>query len=176
MGAALIHTAMNFYQIHSILDSVANLNFTKSEINTLLNMDFKTTFDENGKLVAENIKVILSKVHCNQTQFNLIMEAAANSQTPAVGASGAIYGLLVAFGFMFPDAQLGLMFIPIPIKAKYFIPGLIGIDLFLGFKGQSIFGGNGTGVAHFAHVGGAIFGFIIMWIWKQNQFNKNRWN
>lgn len=93
----------------------------------------------------------------------------------AVGASGAIYGLLVAFGFMFPDARLGIMFIPVPVKAKYFIPGVIAIDLFLGLKGDSLFGG-GTGVAHFAHIGGAITGFIMMWFWKKNQFNDKRWD
>jgi membrane associated rhomboid family serine protease len=93
----------------------------------------------------------------------------------AVGASGAIYGLLVAFGFMFPNAQLGIMFIPVPVKAKYFIPGIIAIDLFLGLKGDSLFGG-GTGIAHFAHIGGAITGFIMMWFWKKNQFNDKRWN
>ncbi len=93
-----------------------------------------------------------------------------------LGASGAIYGLLVAFGFMFPDAKLGLMFIPVPIKAKYFIMGLITIDLFLGLKGQSIFGTGGTGIAHFAHIGGALTGFIMMWFWKKNQFNDRRWN
>ena len=93
----------------------------------------------------------------------------------AVGASGAIYGLLTAFAFMFPDAQLGIMFIPIPVKAKYFVPGLLTIDLILGFKGSSIFGG-GTGIAHFAHIGGALVGFIMMWYWKKNSFNKKRWN
>ena len=62
--------------------------------------------------------------------------------TPAVGASGAIYGLLVAFAFMFPNAELALMFIPVPIKAKYFVPILVGLDLFSGFTGFSIFGGE----------------------------------
>jgi membrane associated rhomboid family serine protease len=91
----------------------------------------------------------------------------------AVGASGAIYGLLVAFGFMYPNATLGLMFIPVPIKAKYFIPILVGLDLFSGVTGYSIFGG---GIAHFAHVGGALAGFILMLIWKNSQFDKHRWN
>ena len=92
-----------------------------------------------------------------------------------VGASGAIYGTIVAFAFMFPNAELALMFIPVPIKAKYFVPGLVLIDLYLGVSGgESIFGGGG--IAHFAHVGGALFGFIIMWYWKKNQFNANRWN
>jgi membrane associated rhomboid family serine protease len=93
----------------------------------------------------------------------------------AVGASGAIYGLLVAFAFMFPSAELAMMFIPVPIKAKYFVPGIIAIDLFLGLKGSSIFSG-GTGVAHFAHIGGALVGFLMMWYWKKNQFDKNRWD
>jgi len=94
----------------------------------------------------------------------------------SLGASGAIYGLLVAFGFMFPEAQLGFMFIPVPIKAKYFITGIVLLDLFLGLKGSSIFGTGGTGIAHFAHIGGAITGFIMMWVWKKNQFNDRRWN
>jgi membrane associated rhomboid family serine protease len=93
----------------------------------------------------------------------------------AVGASGAIYGLLVAFAFMFPSAELAMMFIPVPIKAKYFVPGIIVIDLFLGLKGSSLFSG-GTGVAHFAHIGGALIGFLMMWYWKKNQFDKNRWD
>lgn len=79
---------------------------------------------------------------------------------PAVGASGAIYGILVAFAMMFPNVELFLLFIPVPIKAKYFIPVLVGLDLFSGLTGYSIFGG---GIAHFAHVGGALFGFIMMW-------------
>ena len=77
---------------------------------------------------------------------------------------------------MVPNAELSLMFIPIPIKAKYFVPGILAIDLFLGFKGSSIFGAGSTGIAHFAHIGGALTGFIMMWFWKKNQFNHNRWN
>ena len=93
--------------------------------------------------------------------------------TPAVGASGAIYGILVAFGMSYPNSELFLIFLPVPIKAKYFIPVLIGLDLFSGVTGYSIFG---DGIAHFAHVGGALFGFLMMWYWKKNQYNKNRWD
>mgnify|MGYP003679697992 FL=1 len=91
-----------------------------------------------------------------------------------VGASGAIYGIIVAFAFMFPNAELALIFIPVPIKAKYFVPGLVAVDLYLGVSGQSLFGG--PGIAHFAHVGGALFGLLISWYWKKNQFENNRWN
>ena len=76
-----------------------------------------------------------------------------------LGASGAIYGILVAFGMLFPNAELMLMFLPIPIKAKYFIPILIALDLFSGVTGVSIFGSN---IAHFAHVGGALIGFVLI--------------
>ena len=83
-----------------------------------------------------------------------------------VGASGCLMGIMAAFGMMNPNAELMMIFLPIPIKAKYFIPGIIIIDLISGISGQSIFGyGN---VAHFAHVGGAITGAIIMWYWKKN--------
>lgn len=92
---------------------------------------------------------------------------------PAVGASGAIYGILVAFAMMFPEARLMLFLLPIPIKAKYFIPILVGIDLFSRVTGFSIFGGN---IAHFAHVGGALIGFVMMWYWRKNAFNHRRWD
>lgn len=91
---------------------------------------------------------------------------------PAVGASGAIYGVLVAFGMMFPNAELMLIFLPIPIKAKYFIPGLIVLDLFSGLTGFSLFGQN---IANWAHIGGALFGFIMAYYWKKNSFDNTRW-
>ncbi|WP_442590075.1 rhomboid family intramembrane serine protease [Pedobacter sp. AW31-3R] len=83
-----------------------------------------------------------------------------------IGASGAVFGLLVAFGMLYPNAELMIMFIPVPVKAKYIIPVYILIELFLGaaqFKGDS--------VAHFAHLGGALIGFILVKIW--NDKNKN---
>ena len=89
----------------------------------------------------------------------------------AVGASGAIYGILVAFGMLFPNAELMLMFLPIPIKAKYFIPILIALDLFSGVTGVSIFGSN---IAHFAHVGGALIGFVLMKLWQKRSFDDRR--
>src|SRR5690606_35495613 len=92
-----------------------------------------------------------------------------------VGASGAIYGLLVAFAFMYPNAELAMMFIPIPIKAKYFVPGILVLDLVLVLNGGSLFGGT-TGIAHFAHLGGVLIGFLLMWYWRKNHFNPNRWD
>ena len=90
-----------------------------------------------------------------------------------VGASGCIMGVLAAFGMMNPNAELMLIFLPIPIKAKYFIPGIIILDLISGITGQSFFSQSNN--AFMAHVGGALTGFFIMWYWKKNQFNNNRW-
>lgn len=90
-----------------------------------------------------------------------------------VGASGCIMGIMAAFGMMNPNAELMMIFLPIPIKAKYFIPGIIALDLISGISGHSFFSPSNT--AHFAHVGGALTGFLIMWYWKKNQFNRNRW-
>ncbi len=91
-----------------------------------------------------------------------------------VGASGCIMGVLAAFGVMNPNAELMLIFLPIPIKAKYFIPGIILLDVISAVTGQSFFSPSNT--AYMAHVGGALVGFIVMWYWKKNSFNKNRWN
>lgn len=79
---------------------------------------------------------------------------------PMVGASGAIFGLLIAFGMLFPNAELFIMFIPVPVKAKYIIPVYVLLELFLGVAQFS-----GDSVAHFAHLGGALFGFILVKLW-----------
>lgn len=176
LGAVLLHSGVNYFEYHSVLDSLSSLNLTEADIKVLMNADYQSLFDTKNQMIDSNVKTILDRARCTQEQFNTLMEARATYKSTAVGASGAIYGLLTAFAFMFPNAQLGLMFIPIPIKAKYFVPGLLAVDLVLGLKGSSLFGAGSTGIAHFAHIGGAITGFIMMWYWKKNEFNKNRWN
>lgn len=78
-----------------------------------------------------------------------------------VGASGAIFGLLVAFGMLYPNAELLIMFIPVPVKAKYIIPIYILIELSLGIAAI-----QGDSIAHYAHLGGALIGFILVKLWK----------
>ena len=157
LGAAILHTAVNFWQINDVI-STLNLNgFTSSSVYELLS---------KGMIDTRWQQFITSEG---------IQQLGSSYLSVALGASGAIYGLLVAFAFMFPNAGLSLLFIPVPVKAKYFVPGILVLDLVLGFKGGAIFGG-GTGIAHFAHIGGAIVGFILMWMWKKNQFNQYRWN
>lgn len=147
IGAGIIYTLVNYYQFNSALNELIGEGATKAEILDLMDVT-KMYHNEALQKVNEIYSV------------------------PAVGASGAIYGVLVAFGMKFPDAKLALIFFPVPIAAKYFIPALIAMDLLSGVTGFSIFGAGN--VAHFAHVGGALVGFIIAWYWKRNQFK--RWD
>ena len=87
-------------------------------------------------------------------------------QVPIIGASGAIYGVLIAFAVLFPNTRLMLLFPPIPIKAKWLVTIIILFDLISGVSGWS------TGIAHFAHLGGGLFGFIMLAIWDKVRFKK----
>ncbi|MBF7090536.1 rhomboid family intramembrane serine protease [Flavobacterium sp. ALJ2] len=180
LGAALLQLGFNYLQIQNVLEGASNLGLSDSSLHQILNVNFTDGGSYRGDLFMDGIRPILDKVGktnlLNEVNFKSLFDASIINQTPMVGASGAIYGLLVAFAFMFPNAELALMFIPVPIKAKYFVPGIIAVDLFLGFKGSSLFGSGGTGIAHFAHIGGALVGYLMMWYWKKTQFNNNRWN
>ena len=92
---------------------------------------------------------------------------ADNALGPALGASGAIMGLFAAFGYLFPNSELIILPIPFPIKAKYAVIIFMGIDLFGGIANVS-----SDNIAHFAHLGGAITGLLIVWIW--NRTNRKR--
>ena len=87
--------------------------------------------------------------------------------TPTVGASGAVYGLLLAYGMLFPNSVIYL-YLAIPIKAKYFVMIFAALELYLGFTR------TGSNIAHFAHLGGMLFGLIMILMWKKNQFNRWR--
>lgn len=85
-----------------------------------------------------------------------------------IGASGAVYGILLGFGMMFPNAPIFFLFIPIPIKAKWFVLGYGLLELFYGVTGST------DGIAHFAHLGGMLFGFILIKVWeKRARANRN---
>ena len=158
LGAALVNFAVNYYFYQDGLNILLANGFNKADILALLN---------EGKIDTRWQQIL------SVSEFKHLTEAYLGT---VVGASGAVYGLLIAFTFMFPNAELGIMFIPIPIKAKYFVPVyMLLFDGFFGIFGSSFLGIE-SGVAHYAHIGGALFGFLIMWYWKKNQFNKNRWN
>ena len=89
------------------------------------------------------------------------MEEILNSMT-TVGASGAVYGILLAFGMLFPEERLFIFPLPVPIKAKYFVVGYAVIELMLGLSNNP-----SDNVAHFAHLGGMLFGFLLIVYWKR---------
>lgn len=90
--------------------------------------------------------------------------------TPMVGASGAIYGVLLAFGMLFPNQMIYLMIPPVPIKAKWMIVGFVVIELFLGLRSASLL--STDNVAHFCHLGGMLVGYLIILYWKhKHTFN-----
>ncbi len=150
IGAGAIYTLANYFQFNGLYEQLIADGMNAYDIQELLNT---RRYNPNIiSLTSEQLSEFYGLYH-----------------TPAVGASGAIYGVLVAFGLSFPNAKLALIFLPVPIAAKYFIPVMILADLFFGVTSYSI--GN---IAHFAHIGGAIIGFCIAWYWKQNQFK--RWN
>ena len=105
----------------------------------------------NASLVAESRQAV--KAYLSQ---------AINA--PMIGASGAVFGILMAFGMMFPDLPLMLLFFPIPIKAKYFVALYGFFELYSGLHRTP-----GDNVAHFAHVGGMIFAFILLRYWGIRQ-------
>ena len=90
--------------------------------------------------------------------------------TPTLGASGAIYGVLMGYALLYPDSMLVLFFPPIPIKAKWMVLIFAAIELVTGVTG------TGGGIAHFAHLGGLIFGFILIRFWKKRGTLYNRYN
>lgn len=100
----------------------------------------------------------------NESDIPLIQSFMEKSYTPMVGASGAIFGIMAGFAFLFPNTELQMLFFPMPIKAKYLIGGYFLVELYLSF--QQIQGDN---VAHLAHVGGAVIGFIFVFIWNRNR-------
>lgn len=123
-----------------------------------------------SKLTPENLEMVLNKGTELFRQGNgfsdpdmLKLQLLLN--TPTVGASGAIFGVLLAFGVLFPNTQLMLLFPPIPIKAKYFVMGYGAIELYLGITQP------GSDIAHAAHLGGMLFGYILIRYWRKNSNN-----
>jgi len=120
LGAALIHTGVEWIQMQSWLSQA-----------------------------AEGSAAALSSIH-------------ALKMTPTVGASGAIYGVLMGYAMLYPDSVLTLIFPPVSMKAKWFVLIFAAIELLTGVTG------TGGGIAHFAHLGGLIFGYLLILYWKRN--------
>lgn len=137
LGALALQLLVQGFEVYNITGSAVNNG-------SFMIDSFKRTISFNPELMSQDQASTLLGIYL----------------TPMVGASGAIFGLLIAFGMLFPNAELFIMFIPVPIKAKYIIPIYVILELFLGVKQFS-----GDSVAHFAHLGGALFGFILIRLW-----------
>ena len=136
LGALALQLAVQAFEVHQITGSITNM----------VNIDFfKGTVQANVNGITQAQLSKLGDIY----------------STPMIGASGAIFGLLVAFGMLYPNAELFILFIPVPVKAKYIIPLYIVFELVLGV-GQFA----GDSVAHYAHLGGALIGFILVKLWK----------
>ncbi|HKL31133.1 MAG TPA: rhomboid family intramembrane serine protease [Tangfeifania sp.] len=163
LGAVGLHMFVNYLEISSmqstieafrntpspeILDQFVNkhLGNASTQVRDFIN----TWYDEPTNATYSNEGLRL---------MQRILEMKMN--IPTVGASGAVFGVLLAFGVLFPNTRLMLLFPPIPIKAKYFVIGYGVLELYLGFSQP------GSNVAHFAHLGGMLFGYILIKYWNK---------
>ncbi len=139
LGAAILHSLVNFFEYQSLTSqmSMEQIQMVLQEGSSLL---------DQGKNYADPL----------MGNLNIFLK------TPTVGASGAVFGVLLGFGMLFPNTQLMLLFPPIPIKAKYFVIGYGLIELFLGVTNSA------SNIAHFAHLGGMLFGYILIKYWNKN--------
>jgi membrane associated rhomboid family serine protease len=147
VGAGLIQMGINWYEFGMLHERLVAAGMNPSDIAVLV----KTG---RGAIPTDPaVEAVLVDLYQIYT-------------APTLGASGAIYGLLVAFGCLHPNAKLALMFVPVPVAAKFFIPVMLALDLLSGVTGFSLFG---AGVAHFAHLGGAAIGFLLMLLWRNRR-------
>ena len=166
VGAAALQTLVYYIELRPLLnDAHALINtptpalFKDFILNHVSNPNnqidgFVKTWSENpnNQELINNAKTMIQDYE--QTVINI----------PTVGASGAVFGVLLAFGMLFPNVEIIMLFLPIPIKAKYFVVFYGLLELFFGITGIE------KGVAHFAHIGGMLFGFVLIKYW--NKFNR----
>ena len=138
LGAAFIHESVIAFQYNQLAQSLSaeNLQMVLNEGTTLFKQG--QGFTDPDML---NLQILLN--------------------TPTVGASGAVFGVLLAFGVLFPNTQLMLLFPPIPIKAKYLVTFYGALELYLAFSQP------GSNIAHAAHLGGMLFGYLLIRYWRK---------
>lgn len=151
LGAFVLFNMVNFYQINQLIHAVEASGINPADI------FIKSKIGYTGDLSSIN------------TPESVALFRAL--KIPMVGASGAIFGVVTAFAILFPNSKLFIMPIPIPIKAKYILTVVIIGSIYLGI--QQMNNENGDNVAHFAHLGGALVGFIWVTIWRKNRFKIN---
>lgn len=159
LGAALLHILIVYFDVTPLQHALAAFQSNPTSNNLWAFFEHIPSSQLNEEAVRQTSQAIQQGNATAIAQVAQEMQDYLNAKmnVPMLGASGAIFGLLLAFGIKFPNAELMLIFLPIPIKAKYFIPILIVMELFLGVNNFSW-----DNVAHFAHLGGALTGLILL--------------
>jgi len=159
LGAYFLFNLVNFWEYKQLVDYLASNNTPLDNVVEYAKINIYGEYSGAGAW----LRTLPQGTDMNAAEFFF------NSlTTPMLGASGAICGVLAAFAVLYPDSIIMLMFPPIPLKAKYFIPLYILLELYLSFQQA-----QGDNVAHLAHVGGAVFGFFLTKYWIKNRY---RWN
>lgn len=163
IGAAVFHTLVGWWDYHQVTEA-ANAFYNSPSpqaFSSFLHDHFPQYYNRlYDSLIASWEEAPNKQMYIQQANNYIDKLLQMQLNIPTVGASGAVFGILLAFGMLFPNTQLMLLFPPIPIKAKYFVIGYGLIELFAGVANRS-----GDNVAHFAHLGGMIFGFILIKYW-----------
>lgn len=149
LGGFLLFNLWNYYELSQITNYLTTQGFDIHEVYKTVDtrqIRYYPQFSDN-----EAIDSFARKL------FDIL-------KTPMVGASGAIFGIVAAFSTLFPDAKLMFLFIPFPIKAKYLTPIIIAVSVFLGLRQFS-----GDNIAHFAHIGGALIGYLFVLNFRKNR-------
>ncbi len=165
IGAAALHTFVNYLEISHVQSAISAFVNTPSP--DVLDVFVKQYLGRPSTQVIDFINSWYNDPTNNAyaMEGQRLMERILQMKIdiPTVGASGAVFGVLLAFGMLFPNTKLMLLFPPIPIKAKYFVMGYGAIELYLGFTQ------TGGSIAHFAHLGGMLFGFILIKYWNKTK-------
>jgi membrane associated rhomboid family serine protease len=174
IGAALIYMgyeAFHFYQIQQSVDAFL-ANPVPEEYYALVKKHFGVYLEipENQSQIdafftSWNNNLSSSHVYIQQAIADINQFVSFQKSNPVVGASGSVFGVLLAFGMLFPNTLLYIYFL-FPIKAKYFVILYGGLELFMGIANNP-----GDNVAHFAHLGGMLFGFILIKLWSKKKNN-----
>ncbi|MFP4090303.1 MAG: rhomboid family intramembrane serine protease [Cyclobacteriaceae bacterium] len=171
LGAALLYSAINYYEVNELENAVEYYvdNPTPENFDTFIleNAEFALRSPDIQEFIDNYYDNPGASTYINQSEELAVQLLERKANIPMVGASGAIFGILMAFGLLFPNTELFLLFFPFPIKAKYFVLFYGLYELWAGFERVP-----GDNVAHFAHLGGMLFAFILIKVWqgKRNTF------
>jgi membrane associated rhomboid family serine protease len=159
LGSFLLFNFVNYLELNPLKELLLSQGVDWNKFQLFSQLDLRV---DSIQQINNHFSAWISSLP-KETDFEASKNLFLGYTTPMIGASGAIFGLMAAFAALYPNLVLQLLFPPIALKAKYFIAILIGIDLFYGFKNNA-----GDNIAHFAHVGGALVGIILIKFWKKN--------